>query len=461
MSKSVAEKERDRQSSVWWNWGTVKSADAAVLDPATAGKESRRGEMLERLLMVETDQRRAFALEVVETLVDAGFDAVWAGGCVRDLLLGRTPGDYDVATDAHPDRVREVFGRSRTQSVGAVFGVVLVHGDGGLPIEVATFRTEGAYHDGRHPEVVRFVTREEDARRRDFTINGMFMNPRTGEVFDDVGGREDLEKQVVCAIGDPESRFDEDKLRMLRAIRFTASLSFTLDPATAKAIAAHAEEILVVSAERLADEWRRMLGECHRGQAVRLAAETTLLEKIFPEILADGEDEAVRRVDALPGEAGFPLALAALLLDVPDSSETCARLKLSNRETDEVVWLVASQNGLAGAAGQRKSRLFPLLSHRWADQLLDLVEAVSRSAGRVSEDVAWCRDLLGRVTRDELDPPELLSGDDLVADGLSPGPLFKTLLDSLRAAQLDGEVQSRNEALVLVRQLKRKRGNNE
>ncbi|MFP6768104.1 MAG: CCA tRNA nucleotidyltransferase, partial [Planctomycetaceae bacterium] len=394
--------------------------------------------------MVETDQRGAFALEVVETLADAGFDAVWAGGCVRDLLLGRTPGDYDVATDAHPDRVRDVFGRSRTQTVGAAFGVVLVHGDRDqAPIEVATFRTEGAYHDGRHPEVVQFVTRAEDARRRDFTINGMFMDPRTGEVFDDVGGREDLEKQVVSAIGDPESRFDEDKLRMLRAIRFTASLSFSLDPATAQAIAAHADEISVVSAERLADEWRRMLGECHRGQAVRLAAETTLLEKSFPEISAGGEDEAVRRVDALPAEAGFPLALAALLLDVPDSRQTCERLKLSNRETDEVAWLVASQNGLAGAAGQRQSRLFPLLSHRCADQLLDLVEAVSRSVGEVSEDVVWCRDLLGRVTREELDPPELLSGDDLIADGLSPGPLFKTLLDSLRAAQLDGEVQSR------------------
>lgn len=412
--------------------------------------------------MAVTDQRGAFALEVVETLAGAGFEAVWAGGCVRDLLLERTPEDYDIATDAHPDRVLEVFGRARTKTVGAAFGVVLVHGRGDQsPIEVATFRTEEGYHDGRHPEVVRFATRQEDARRRDFTINGMFMDPRTGEVFDDVGGREDLERRVLRAIGDPESRFNEDKLRMLRAVRFASSLSFSLDPATARAIADHAGEISVVSVERVAGEWRRMLNECHRGQAVRLAADTGLLAAIFPEIPANEQDEVVGRVNALPADAGFPLALAVMLLEVPEARSICDRLKLSNRETDEVAWLVASRNGLARADSQKRSRLFPLLSHPLADQLLELVEAVSRSAERSSADVAWCRDLIGRVTRAELDPPAFLSGDDLIADGLSPGPLFKTLLDSVRAAQLDGELGSRDEAMALAHRLRRKLENDE
>ena len=185
-------------------------------------------------------QPRAFALEVVETLIEAGHEAVWAGGCVRDLLMGREPGDFDIATDALPDQVREVFGRGRSFSVGASFGVVLVRDRDGRegPVEVATFRTEGAYADGRHPDAVQFATRQDDARRRDFTINGMFMDPRTGEVFDDVGGRQDIERGLVRAIGEPEARINEDKLRMLRAIRFTASLEFALDPATAEAIAA-------------------------------------------------------------------------------------------------------------------------------------------------------------------------------------------------------------------------------
>ena len=201
-------------------------------------------------------QPRAFALEVVETLIEAGHEAVWAGGCVRDLLMGREPGDFDIATDARPDQVRKVFGRARSFAVGASFGVVLVRDRDGRedPVEVATFRTEGAYADGRHPDAVQFATRQDDARRRDFTINGMFMDPRTGDVFDDVGGRQDIERGLVRAIGEPEARINEDKLRMLRAIRFTASLEFALDPATAEAIASHAEEISVVSAERIADE---------------------------------------------------------------------------------------------------------------------------------------------------------------------------------------------------------------
>ena len=402
-------------------------------------------------------QPRAFALEVVETLIEAGHEAVWAGGCVRDLLMGREPGDFDIATDALPEQVREVFGRARSFAVGASFGVVLVRDRDGRedPVEVATFRTEGAYADGRHPDTVQFATRQDDARRRDFTINGMFMDPRTGEVFDDVGGKQDIERGLVRAIGEPESRINEDKLRMLRAIRFTASLGFALDPATAEAIALHAEEISVVSAERIADEWRRMLADATRAVAVRLAIETGLLASVFPEVPAEGYDTAVERLGHLPRSATATVALAVLLVDVQDPGAMCERLKLSNREADEVTWLVASRGGLDRVADRKRSQFFPLLAHPSRDGLLELIDVVGWGAAGPSDDVAWCRELLETVGIEELDPPPLVTGEDLIAVGLRPGPLFKTLLGSVRDAQLDGDVGDRDEALAWIHEIRR------
>jgi poly(A) polymerase len=414
--------------------------------------------------MGQAQDRRAFALEVVTRLVEAGHEAVWAGGCVRDLLLGgdHVPDDYDIATDAVPERVREIFGRDLTHEVGAAFGVILVR-DGGPqpPIEVATYRTEGAYGDGRHPDSVQFASRQEDARRRDFTINGMFMDPQTGEVFDDVGGRHDLQQQLVRAIGDPELRIDEDKLRMLRAIRFTALLGFTLDPATAAAIGEHAAEISVVSAERIAEEWRRML--CHRSRAVAvgLAIETGLLECVFPEITVGADSDAVARLERLPESASANLGLALLLVDVADPRAVCQRLKLSNRECDEVAWLVCSRSALDSAPTQPRSKLFPVLAHRSRDRLLDLVDAIEQAGGRESSDVAWCRELLETVSDKQLNPQPLVTGDDLQAIGLSPGPLFKTLLDSVRAAQLDRVIQDRDEALAMVQEINTRQPNDE
>ena len=407
--------------------------------------------------MGQAEDRRAFAVEVVEALVAAGYEAVWAGGCVRDLLLGdgQVPDDYDIATEATPRQVQEVFGRDRTFAVGASFGVMLVHGRGQQqPIEVATFRTEGAYADGRHPDAVQFATRQEDARRRDFTINGMFMDPLSGEVFDDVGGRQDLDHGVVRAIGDPEARIAEDKLRMLRAIRFTASLGFTLDPATAGAITSHAGEIQVVSAERIAEEWRRMLGHSSRGVAVGLAVETGLLESVFPEVPAGTYTDAVSRLNRLPGAAGAMVGLAVLLVDTEDPRGVCRRLKLSNRESDEVSWLIGNCGRLAGASGMRRSKLFPVLSHPSRDGLLEMVDAIGQDDGVPCPDVAWCRELLKSVSGEDLDPPPLLTGDDLKAAGLSPGPLFKTLLQSIRDAQLDQDVGDRDQALNLFHEIR-------
>src|SRR5947208_9104318 len=231
---------------------------------------------------------REFAVDVVRRLRDAGFQGLWAGGCVRDDLLGLVPKDYDVATDARPEQVQALF--RRTVAVGASFGVVEVLGPrtpaGPLKVQVATFRADGSYSDGRHPDAVVFSSPEEDARRRDFTVNGMFFDPLTEQVIDYVGGRDDLRDGVLRAIGDPAQRFAEDKLRLLRAVRFATRFNLTLDPATAHAIRAMAGEITVVSAERIADELRKLLTDPRRAAGMRLMDEVALVTPILPEVEA-------------------------------------------------------------------------------------------------------------------------------------------------------------------------------
>ncbi|HEV3237319.1 MAG TPA: CCA tRNA nucleotidyltransferase, partial [Gemmataceae bacterium] len=229
---------------------------------------------------------RDFAIQVVRQLREAGYQALWAGGCVRDELLGLMPQDYDVATDARPEQVQKEF-RS-TVAVGASFGVIEVLGPladiGRLTVEVATFRSDVSYSDGRHPDAVVFSSAKEDALRRDFTINGMFFDPLADELIDYVGGKQDLEAKIVRAIGDPKIRFEEDKLRMLRAVRIAARFNFSLDEATAKAIRGMANEIQVVSAERIAEELRKLLLSPHRARGVRLLDETGLANVLFPEL---------------------------------------------------------------------------------------------------------------------------------------------------------------------------------
>ena len=298
-----------------------------------------------------------------------------AGGCVRDMLLGREPKDYDVATTARPEQVRTLFGQGRTLAVGASFGVIVVlppRGSDAGQVEVATFRTEGPYLDGRRPESVAFCTPEEDAKRRDFTINGMFYDPIEARVLDFVGGEADLAARVIRAIGDPHDRMREDKLRMLRAVRFTATLDFALDETTAAAVREMAEQITVVSAERIAQELRRMLVDAHRRRAVELCESVGLLEVILPELTAAWLESRSKNPSPpapLPAEPGrgvklktdskqvdvraktlamlpllaspsFELALATLLHSLPArpvAHDLCRRLKLSNDEIDRIV----------------------------------------------------------------------------------------------------------------------------
>jgi tRNA nucleotidyltransferase/poly(A) polymerase len=432
---------------------------------------------------------REFAVGVVRRLREAGHQALWAGGCVRDELLGLVPKDYDVATDATPEQVRRLF--RRTVAVGAAFGVIEVLGPRPLSVEVATFRSDVSYSDGRHPDRVVFSSPREDAERRDFTINGMFFDPIEDRLIDYVGGQGDLQARVLRAIGDPERRFTEDKLRMLRGARLATRFNLTIDPATADAIRAMAGQITVVSAERIAVELHKLLVDPQRARGVILMYELGLMEVVLPELLpmkglpqglpsapaGDLWDHVLAVLDRLGGSASFPLAFAALLHDVGKprvvartaerytfyhhehvgrriAAEICLRLKLSNEERERVEWLVEKHQYLAEARQMRPAKLKPVLIHPGIEELLRLHEADALASGHSLDHVTYCRRLLAELAPEELNPPPLLTGDDLKQHGLTPGPQFKRLLDAVREAQLDGTVTTKEQALALVDELK-------
>jgi poly(A) polymerase len=437
---------------------------------------------------------REFAVEVVQRLRDAGHQALWAGGCVRDELLGIAPKDYDVATDARPEEVRRLF--RRTIAVGLSFGVIEVLGPrtaaGMLKVQVATFRSDVSYSDGRHPDAVVFSSAREDALRRDFTINGMFFDPLEGRLIDYVGGQQDLQARVLRAIGDPAARFGEDKLRLLRAVRFATRFDLAIEPATEAAIRAMADQITVVSEERIAEELRRLLVYPQRARGVNLLYEVGLVKPLLPELVpmkglpqgppsaptGDLWDHVLRVLELLGPEPSFPLALAALLHDVgkprtvgrtPDrytfyyhehvgrrlASEICLRLKLSNAERERVEWLVEKHQVLCDARQMRTSKLKVLLAHPGIRELLALHRADALASGRGTEHVEYCAYLLREWSEADLNPPPLLTGHDLTRHGLEPGPQFKRLLDAVREAQLDGTITTAKEALELVERLLR------
>ena len=405
--------------------------------------------------MVVPEQQRLFALEAVQKLRQAGFEAYWAGGCVRDELLSRTPKDFDVATNATPHQVREVFGHRRTLAVGAAFGVIGVRGPYGAGmVEVATFRQDAAYSDGRHPDHVTFSSAREDALRRDFTINGLFYDPIEHRVIDFVGGQRDLAGRVIRAIGPPQARFSEDKLRMLRAARFAATFDFSIEPETASAVRAMADQITIVSPERIAMEMRRMLTEPGRVEAIRQMLDLGLADAVLPEIVPRddaGHGRLQSAIDALARlrDPGFALALATLgaaMIDPGTARQIGLRWRLSNKETDETAWLLEHRAGLAGARKAPWSQLQPILIHPWVEDLIALDEAITLHG---SEDAAHCRELL-KQPREVLDPAPLATGDDLRAHGIPAGPAYKTLLQRIRDAQLDGLIHDQAEALALA-----------
>ena len=441
------------------------------------------------------DASREFATDVVRQLRGAGHVALWAGGCVRDLLMGRGAQDFDVATSATPEQVRTLFGKRRTLAVGQCFGVIIVlpPTKEAEPVEVATFRTEGAYLDGRRPSEVAFSTPEEDAKRRDFTINGMFYDPIEQKVLDYVGGQADLNHQVLRAIGDPHERMTEDKLHMLRAVRFAATLEFELDPVTLAAVKQMASEMRVVSAERIAQELRKVLAHRTRVLGFRLLVETGLLAVIFPEVLCQPPDASARApepagvasqsplltlrvagdvieqiaatLEHLPPSTRFELATAAILQHIPCPLheprtmheaagtvwEITRRLKLSAEEMTAIAWLVGHLDGWNDAEQQSEAQLKRVLAHPLSRDLRSLIRAVRIAACLPLAPIQFVDDFAARHTPQLIDPPELITGRDLIDLGLSPGPRFKQLLDTVRDAQLNGEIRTRDEALELIR----------
>ena len=383
---------------------------------------------------------------------------------MRDRLLGRQPKDYDVATDATPPQVRRVFRRRKTVAVGAAFGVITVLGPPGAgQIEVATFRRDDTYSDGRHPDRVVFSSPQEDALRRDFTINGLFYDPLDDRVLDLVGGEQDLTNGLIRAVGDSYQRFAEDKLRLLRAVRFAASLGFALESRTEEAIRRMASEITVVSPERIGGEMQRMLVDRHRGRGIRLLLETGLASPVLPEIVPAGDEHQARLERTLAvldrlEEPSFPLALAAVLHAWVDSSGAigvCRRWRLSNAQMDRVAWLVEHRATLREARSMPWSTLQKVIVAEGIEDLLALEEAVVSAAGGDTGHVAWCRSLL-QQPREVLDPPPLLTGDDLLRHGVPAGPIYRTVLGEVRRAQLDGEIHSQEEARSLAAALVRR-----
>jgi poly(A) polymerase len=442
-------------------------------------------------------EMKDFATSIVRTLRRRGFQAYLVGGCVRDLLLGRAPKDYDVATDATPRQVMEIF--PETYAVGAQFGVVLVPGPDGegvasegvsksKVVEVATFRSDIGYSDGRHPDEVRFSkSPREDVERRDFTINGMLLDPLTGEVLDFVGGRKDLKSGIIRTIGDPVKRFSEDKLRMLRAVRFAARFDYQIDGATLVAIQDLAEQIGAVSRERVRDELTRMLTEGHGRRAFLLLDETGLLREVLPEISAmkgveqppefhpegDVFVHTLLLLDHLPHPCPMTLAWGALLHDVGKpptfrvaerirfdghvdvgvkmAERICARFRFSNDETEQILALVDHHMRFADATRMKESTLKKFLRMRRFDEHLALHRADCLASHRNLATYDFIRQKREEIPAEMMRPRALVTGDDLIAEGHVPGPKFREILSAVEDAQLEGRLASRDAALEFVR----------
>jgi poly(A) polymerase len=453
--------------------------------------------------------------KIVCALREAGYQAYFVGGCVRDLLLGLEPADYDVTTDATPDEVMRIF--PETYAVGAQFGVVLVPaGDvaGNVStekagstesmgrdvacyvspdvtvIEVATFRSDIGYSDGRHPDQVRFSkSPREDVERRDFTINGLLLDPMTNQVLDYVGGQKDLHAQIIRTIGQPHLRFTEDKLRMLRAVRFAARFGYTIEPGTFAAIQKLAAGIHQVSRERVRDELTKMLTEGQAREAFLLLDETGLLREVLPEISVmkgvqqppefhpegDVFVHTLLLLDKLPRPCHATLAWGALLHDVgkpstfrvaPDrirfdghvdvgvkmAEEICRRLRFSNHDTEQILALIANHMRFAFVPQMKESTFKRFVRMPRFEEHLELHRLDCQASHGDLTSYQFTRQRISSIPPEAIRPSPLVGGDDLIAAGYEPGPRFKEILSLVEDAQLEGRLQSKEGAMEYIRQ---------
>ncbi|WP_158265523.1 CCA tRNA nucleotidyltransferase [Blastopirellula marina] len=388
---------------------------------------------------------------------------------MRDLLLGKESKDFDVATNATPDQVRDLFGHERTLPIGASFGVITVNGGRRRgQVEVATFRTDVSYSDGRRPDAVRFSSAEEDAQRRDFTINGMFYDPVEEKILDFVGGRRDLKHGLVRSIGNPYLRFEEDKLRMLRAVRFSSTFAFDLELATQRAIREFASHIHVVSAERIAAEMRRMMADKHRMIAVRMLRDLTLLEELLPELNAVvGHalrwSETYQSLESLR-VADFRAAMALLLRyacqhcilngaplrPIEPAAQIATRWKLTNDEAKTIQWLLRHEGQIGHAQEVAWPVLQRLLIEEPAPLLIEVGRAVQLAKRNSLQGVEYAQSRI-ELPEEDLNPQPLLNGGDLIEAGYKPGPQFQRVLEAVRDEQLERRIATSAEALAFVK----------
>ena len=431
------------------------------------------------------DARREAATAIVHRLRAEGFAAYLVGGCVRDMLMGRAPKDYDVATSATPPQILTLFPDALT--VGAQFGVIIVPHEAGN-IEVATFRSDGVYADGRHPAEVRYSeTAQEDVQRRDFTINGLLFDPLTEQVLDYVGGQADIHARRLRTIGDPFARFSEDRLRMLRAVRFAARFGFKLEPAVLAAIRELAPQIKSVSAERQRDEIVKILTEGPPRAGFELLDEAGLLAEVLPEIKrmqgvqqppefhpeGDVWTHTLMMLEGLEKPTAT-LALGVLLHDVGKpptfavrerirfdghvevgasmAEEICRRLRIPSRETGRIVDLVRHHLRFKDFPKMRRSTQLRFLRMEGFEEHLELHRLDCLSSHRNLANYELARKMLEDTPREEFKPEPLLRGEDLIAHGYTPGPLFKSILQAVEDAQLEGRIHNYQEALCLVQE---------
>jgi poly(A) polymerase len=411
-----------------------------------------------------TAQALQFATEIVLTLKQAGYIAYWAGGCVRDFLLGIDPADYDIATSADPNQIRRLFGYNRTLPVGAAFGVIIVLSpDRQMQVEVATFRTDAGYSDGRRPDSVTFSTPEMDAQRRDFTINGMFFDPINRQVIDFVGGQEDLRNCTVRAIGDPHARIREDKLRMLRAVRIAARFGFEIDDQTYRAICRHALETSGVSGERLAVELRKTLETKGVTWAVAAWAETGLLQILLPEVAEVWQvtdcAERVLRLLGYPQPISWLGRLAGILWAAKGQHSAAtvdrlkSQLKFSNKESSSLSFALRHQTELQSANLLAWSIVQPLLISHGIEIAVQLLQLRTEIGEVELTTIEWIRQRLD-WPQECLNPAPILTGYDLLDAGLKGSPRFSQLMHQARCLQLDGELTSRQQAIQWLYQNK-------
>jgi poly(A) polymerase len=447
------------------------------------------------------------AVSIVRTLRERGHQAYLVGGCVRDLVLGREPADYDVTTDATPDEVMRIF--PETYAVGAQFGVVLVplpkehaqsadnrtgeslstdHSKAGV-VEVATFRSDIGYSDGRHPDHVRFSKDpREDVQRRDFTINGLLLDPIKNEVLDYVGGQPDLKVGIVRTIGEPEHRFKEDKLRMLRAVRFAARFHYKIDGATLSAIHRLSHEIHQVSRERVRDELSKMLIEGHARKAFLLLDESGLLKELLPEICAmkgveqppqfhpegDVFVHTLLLLEKLPHPCPVTLAWGALLHDVGKpptfriadrirfdghvdvgvrmAEQICRRLRFSNDDTEQILALIANHMRFADVQRMKQSTLKKFMRLPHFEEHLELHRLDCQSSHGDLTSYNFTREKLASTPPEIMRPRPLVTGNDLIAAGYKPGPRFKEILTAVEDSQLEGRLPDKEAAMHFVRE---------